>query len=332
MNLSGFVGGTRGQRLTWLRGSIYFERIMEKYPVVLAWEQSDLDDLWREGSMIYAPGYSGSLKIDLCLEFAMGGEFPAVEDMARAISHALVPEHRIREVRDRFWPDSARSVLEALFAGAVYNWGSRIEKMKQPCSVDSLTSTFLSMLDDLAAARPEGVSLSKESGVPAWFSLLGRRHRNLLNSLILKNSPATAGSIMAEVSTFSEPLRAFSRGKGIQPILGSMRGPLLVYLPAMDAQALFILLKAFAVSSRTFSIFAPEVGEWEGECLLSLRKAAGGSPFSDLVWTDGSLIPEGLSGGSMFWGHTSDRRVLGEFNELVMNTAGRVSGLLTREP
>ena len=328
----GFIGGSSSQRMIWIKENLLFENMMGHAPVVLFWNKGDGDQLYLEGSPVYAPGFHDSIELDLCMEFAMSRNMIRdLNDTADLFSRTAIADYEIRSVRDPFWHQSGRSLISALFTGAIYRWANIFDGVRSTAKMETLTSMFLNMYREIRSLKLTDAGGShKTIEKPTWWELLPREQRTILDSLVFQNAGTTTGSIFAEVTSYTSFLSSFTRGRGIPPLFRKQQKALYIYVPALKPKALYAVLKAVWASRENSKILAAEIDLW-GEpyrsVLSEIQSDCSGDV--DLYWTSSNKILGGSESDDMLWGYTNNYRLLNSFYEMVRSTAGNPSGLLT---
>lgn len=294
----------------------------------------------RRGALVFAPGYEGSLMFDPALDFLVSA--PSLQEGAKNFSESLVTDEDILSSRDPIWSYNSRSLLESLFICGTELWKYLHEDAASrpgriPPDFPSLTDTIFGMFDDLAAAKT-GADGEKDKNsprsLPEWWNIVPDGERQVLRTVVLGAPQTTAGSLLAVVNSYTSGIsRTYSAGKCPALFSPDVEENVYVYLPAVNASMLGVVLKAATAAwGANTHIVAREVSSWNKRILDVFAEFLLSANLRDEnVLATASTPPRDMASwwsGPVAWGTSPSYPSLGLFRAKVEETTGNVNGRL----
>lgn len=284
-------------------------------------------DEYDKESLLFAPGYRGSIGMDVLYEIFRHSL--SMKDFALKGSMALVVDQLSVGAGDteNYWTTSARLIARSLLPVSVEVWKemhptSRTRKEADPeegSTIPSLSAVFMTLVEELMAAKGR-----RNWSSPSWWGKLEDHDRRLLIGLVVNNAQQTSGCIFAELHASLSALQEIASPHKTA-LLGT--DPVSVYVPALTPRGFNLLLNV--LSSRDCLVIAEGIGGWDSQHQLVLRKYA---PSLNLFWTS-SLAPDrAFCTGSLGFGQLNDAMSMTVFAEKVKDTTGNSSGRVLTLP
>lgn len=330
-----FIGGKSKIREKWMKGEIGLAKAFRSPALVFFWDEMELPNIYRPGSPVFAPGYKNSIPIDIALEFSTG-EFTGNNDIeaGTAFAEAVISDRDIREVRDKFWPQSARTIIAHVYAGAFRRWMKHAKRRFNQKEFPSMTYLVKTMLSDLFQCRGNGMVKK----YPGWWNVLGKSSQDLLESLVIANAATTSASIFAEINSFMAGIEKITRRECSSPIFCDLDGPIYVHAKSLGEKGIFLLTRALTVNHPEVGVFISEAQLWPPQLLGSVSEALKGSYANNVfcvLTSGGGLLGDmtrDVLAGDIIWGYSKDPSVKHLFSLMVNNTTGNESGLMVNLP
>lgn len=338
--VQGFLAGNGADRAAWLAERLFWTRLAQEPCLVLTPLLNGLRGIFHPGEPYWACGFVGSVRLDPVREL-MQAPAPNVGVLAREFARTLIPKTRSMTAREPFWEDSARTVLESLFAAGLYryvgNLAPKITKEKDSSEYllgpqETATAILLQSFSELS----EGATLRQDSRgngtLPWWTGTLPKQFVQPLQTILARNSLITAGSVLSVAGTAMDTLRELAPealheqcDRVFHP--EKLRGPLFVGVENLSAEVLGLLLLAARRNGISY-ICAADLDQWSQEHITTLIASK-----TDLAWTAERPVShlDGLLAATrdLSWGYAADSANRMEFSNRVLRTTGLHSGLLT---
>lgn len=297
--------------------------------VVFYWEEMDLPLLFRPGASIFSPWHQKSECIDIALEFATGSQRSRnALEAGMHFAETLIPEHEIRDYRERYWPQSARLVIGCLFAAASYRWKMKVKEGHHPADLATISYLMQQMLQDLSLIRGD----SRGKKLPPWWHSIGDNIRYPLETLIIANATQTSGCLVSEALNYLSSIKRMLPEKGAEPYFALRKEPLFVGLKNLPEKAVSLFVAGLAANCPEAAVFAAEIDGWtERPRELLLRTFENYRDTLSLTATlSGDTIRkvDSLLSGNAIWGHSTSLSVKTLFSEAVKTTTGREGGTI----
>jgi hypothetical protein len=313
-----------------------FLSVRKTHTLVLFRDEKDVP-VMKTGINLYAPYFECSFGFDPALDMLAAS--PTVNEAARAFSEAIVTDRDILSSRDPIWSYNARSLLSSLFIGGVEFWKFLHRETDGSGGEDfpSLSDTIFGMVDDLASAKMKGGESSSRpsANFPQWWNLIPDEEQEFIRTTVLAAPLNTAGSLLAVINSYIGTIARLYSGDKC-PLLFNPEWPenIYVYLPAINAQMLDILLRTARVAwGNELSVVACGISSW-GKRFISIL----GDFCEETGLTEENFLMLGTSpsaetlswySGDMGWGEKISSAALTLFRRKVEETTGNPNGLLT---
>lgn len=343
-----FIGGARAVRARWLAGQIETAALTGAPVLVFYWENEDLPALYRSGASVFAPMYQNSLNIDIFMEFATG--YLKAQDFKAAgmlVAETLIPDREIMEVREMYWTQCSRIVIQSLFCVAISRYVEMAEEGKPRAKRPSLFKMMRKMINELLALRggrkgtlPNWLNPVDKEILPSWWTSADKEIIDQLENILLSNAPQTAGCIISDSVSHLSPLNCMIPEYDAEPFFSVRKEPIFVGLKGLPARAVSLFIEALAANRTEGAVFAADVDLWN-ERHVSLLVNAYENNKSNLTLTSttgGGMVPNigHLLSGNTIWGHSINDFVKNLFWKRVLATTGndngRVMNLCYEEP
>jgi len=341
--VQGFLGGSEGDRAAWLAERLFWTRLTQEPCLVLTSSLNGLRGLYHSGEAYWAPGFKGTVRLDPVREL-MQAPAPSVGVLARGFANTLIPKTRSMTAREPFWEDSARTVLESLFAAGLYRYAGNIApKITREKDLrryllgpqESATETLLRAFGELSERATLRQDSRANGTLPWWTVFLPGHIVQPLQTILARNSLITAGSVLSVAGAAMDTLRELAPetldeqcDRVFHP--EKLSGPLFVGVGSISPEVLGLLLLAARRNGISY-IAATGLDQWSEEHVAALMASQ-----MDLVWTAERPLRHLLgflaATGDLAWGYAADSSNRMEFAVRVLQTTGLQSGLLTSLP